>query len=235
MPSPRSASAVPGTWAGSSSATRSCGGDQGSDNDALSFDGTNVCVAVLCPISKQVNAVFFFDRNSDGRTDLSSPHPAYNALPFVVGVDLFVPAAIPATGKTTLELRSRGGGPIRRVNFPNFASVTDIVTVQLNDFDERGPASDVRGGCLRPSTVAFGLHRVRGTRIVRIEAFVNGKRVARRSGRDIIRLKLRGLPRDGKMNVRIVTTHNTGSKVVSTRSWNGCRKGRPRVRVVRGR
>jgi len=110
-------------------------GDQGPESDVLSINGTNVCVAAICPISKQVNALFFFDRNSDGRTDLSSPHPAFNALPFVSAADIFAPAAIPPTGTTSVELRSRGGGPVRAVNFPNFASVTDAVTVQLNDFE----------------------------------------------------------------------------------------------------
>jgi hypothetical protein len=35
------------------------------------------------------------------------------------------------------------------------------------------------------------------------------------------------------MKVRIVATHSTGSKVVSTRSWIGCSKGKPSVRRVR--
>jgi hypothetical protein len=61
---------------------------------------------------------------------------------------------------------------------------------------------------------------------------VNGKRALRTSGRDINRITLRGLPRGGRMSVRIVATHNTGSKVVSTRSWNGCTKGKPRVRWI---
>ena len=201
-------------------------GDQGAGSDVLAFNGTSVCTPVLCPISKQVNALFFLDRNSDGRTDLSSPHPVYSALPFVTGVDIFLPAAIPATGKTTLELRSRGGGPARTVNFPNFASLTDVVTVQLNDFEE---------SCLRPASISFKLHRIRGTRIVGAEAFVNGKRVLRRSARDIARVDLSGLPRDGKMTVRIVATHSGGSKVVSTRTWNGCEKGKPKVRLIRRR
>ncbi len=87
--------------------------------------------------------------------------------------------------------------------------------------------------CLRPSSVAFKLHRVRGTRVVRVDAFVNGRRALKRSGRDIRRVTLTGLPREGRMTVRIVATHSTGSKVISTRTWNRCRKGKPRSRVVR--
>jgi hypothetical protein len=111
---------------------------------------------------------------------------------------------------------------------PNFASLTDVATVQLNDFER----TDGTAPCLRPSSVAFKLHRVRGARVVRVEAFVNGRRALRTSGRDIYRIILRRLPRDGRMSVRIVATHNTGSKVVSARTWNGCTKGKPRVRRI---
>jgi hypothetical protein len=67
---------------------------------------------------------------------------------------------------------------------------------------------------------------------VRVDAYVNGRRKLVRTGGDIRRVELRGLPRGGKMAVRIVATHNTGSKVVSTRSWTGCAKGKPRVRRI---
>jgi hypothetical protein len=89
--------------------------------------------------------------------------------------------------------------------------------------------------CLRPASISFKLHRSRGTRVVRVAAHVNGEPALTRSGRDLRRITLRGLPRDGRMGVRIVATHSTGAKVVSSRSWNGCAKTRPRVRVVRPR
>jgi beta-glucosidase len=86
--------------------------------------------------------------------------------------------------------------------------------------------------CRRAPAIGFKLHRSRHSRVVRVEAFVNGKRTLVRTGRDIRRITLSGLPRSGKLAVRIVATHNTGSKVVSTRSWNGCTKGKPRVRRI---
>jgi hypothetical protein len=89
--------------------------------------------------------------------------------------------------------------------------------------------------CLRSSKVAFKLHRPPRNRIVRVEAFVNGKRKLRRTGRDITRIELTKLPRSGKMKVRIVATHSSGSKVVSTRTWNGCTKGKPSVKRIPGR
>jgi hypothetical protein len=203
-------------------------GDQGEQNDVVALNGTNICTEVLCPVSKRVNAAFFADVHSDGQTDLSTPNPVYSALPFVIGVDIFLPAETPPSGKTTLELRSRGGGPARTVNFPNFASLTDVVTVQLNDFEK----TDATAACRRSSTVRFRLRRRRGAPNVRAVAYVNGRRVLRRSGRDLRRLTLRRLPRDGTMRVRIVTTRSNGSKLVSTRVWRGCAKSKPRTRVI---
>lgn len=86
--------------------------------------------------------------------------------------------------------------------------------------------------CRRPSTLRFKLHRVRGTRVVRVDAYVNGRRRLRRRGRDITRIALAGMPTGGRLRIRIVSTHNTGSKVVSTRTYDGCRKTRPRSRVI---
>jgi hypothetical protein len=88
------------------------------------------------------------------------------------------------------------------------------------------------GDCLRPSTIAFKLHSSRHSRVVRVEAFVNGKRRLRRNGTNLSRVTLTGLKRAGTLRVRIVATHNTGSKVVSSRTWKGCTKGKPRVRRI---
>jgi hypothetical protein len=97
-----------------------------------------------------------------------------------------------------------------------------------------GDSSD--GDCLRPARIGFKLHRKEGSRIVRVVAYVNGRRTVDRRARDMRRVELSKLPRTGRMKVRIVATHVTGSKVVSTRSWDGCVKSRPRVtRIPRRR
>jgi hypothetical protein len=206
-------------------------GDQQGQNDVLSMNGTNVCVPAICPVTKQVNALFFYDRNMDGKTDLSAPDPLFSGLPFITGADVFLPAARPPDGKVDIALTSRGAGPPRRVSFPNRPSTNDGAVVQFWDFE---PVPAV-AACLRPATMRFKLHRVRRTRIVKVEAQLNGRRIARHRGRDIARLTLSGLPRDGRMTIRIVATHSNGSRVVSRRSWDGCRKGRPTVRLVRAR
>jgi hypothetical protein len=89
------------------------------------------------------------------------------------------------------------------------------------------------GSCQRRPSVGFRLKRRDLGRVVRVEAFVNGRRALRRSGRNLRRMRLRGLPRAGTMRVRIVTTRSTGTKLISTRTWRGCRKGRTLVRIVR--
>jgi hypothetical protein len=88
-------------------------------------------------------------------------------------------------------------------------------------------------GCLRSSKIGFKLHRMAGTRVVRVEAYVNGKRRLVTTGHDIKRIVLKNLARSGKLRVRILATHNTGSKVLSQRSWNGCKKGKPTVRAIK--
>jgi hypothetical protein len=110
-------------------------GDQGAERDKLIINNTNVCTAVLCPISKQVNAFFAFDRNRDGQTDLSEPDPVLGELPFIQGGDVYIPASTTASGTTSFRLLSRGVGPVRTLNVPNWDSTTDGVTIQWNDFE----------------------------------------------------------------------------------------------------
>jgi pimeloyl-ACP methyl ester carboxylesterase len=110
-------------------------GDQGSENDVLSVNGTNVINAATSPISHRTNAMFAFDQDSDGVSDVSSPIPVFFGLPFLSAVDLFIPAASPPTGTVRVDLTSRGSGPTREVSFPNYPSSNNTVTVQLNDFE----------------------------------------------------------------------------------------------------
>ena len=88
-------------------------GNQGAQNDRLLIYGLNICTAGLCPISKQVNAFFAFDRNRDGQTDLSSPDPVLSNLPFIQGADVYVRGSSPPDATASWQLRSRGGGPVR--------------------------------------------------------------------------------------------------------------------------
>jgi pimeloyl-ACP methyl ester carboxylesterase len=110
-------------------------GDAGKQSDALKINGLIVCNKVLCPLEHQVNAFFAFDRNRDGKTDLSTPDPVLSSLPFIAGGDVFIPASASAKGTTTFSLRSRGAGPVRTLKTPNWDSATDAVTIQWRDFE----------------------------------------------------------------------------------------------------
>jgi pimeloyl-ACP methyl ester carboxylesterase len=110
-------------------------GDQGAESDTLSVNGTNVLNPATAPITKRVIGMFAFDVGSDGASNVTVPHPVFFSLPFLSGVDLFLPAASPPAGRVTVALRSRGAGRTRELAFPNFPSSTDSVSVGLNDFE----------------------------------------------------------------------------------------------------
>jgi hypothetical protein len=76
----------------------------------------------------------------------------------------------------------------------------------------------------------FKLHHGPGARVVRVDVFVNGNRTLRRKGRNIRSLTVTRLPRR-KFTLKIVATQSSGSKLVSTRRYKGCRKGRPTTRA----
>jgi pimeloyl-ACP methyl ester carboxylesterase len=117
-------------------------GDQGGESDQLLINGLNVCTPTLCPISKQVNAFFAFDRNRDHQTDLSTPDPVLGRLPFIQGADVFIPGSTPPDGVTSFQLLSRGAGPLRTVRTPNWESTNDGTIVQWNDFEQPPPPAD---------------------------------------------------------------------------------------------
>jgi predicted esterase len=87
----------------------------------------------------------------------------------------------------------------------------------------------VRRRCVDRRKFSFRLHHARGARVVRVVVYVNGKRKLRKRGRNITRLTLRRLPKR-KFRVRIVATQNTGSQLISTRTYKGCKKSRPHTR-----
>jgi pimeloyl-ACP methyl ester carboxylesterase len=111
-------------------------GDQGSENDVLTIDGTNIVNAATAPVRHLVNAMFAFNEGNTGVSDVTTPIPTFFAIPFLSAVNLYVPAASPPAGTVSVSLKSRTGGPTRTVNFPNFSSTADSVSVQFNDFDQ---------------------------------------------------------------------------------------------------
>jgi hypothetical protein len=75
----------------------------------------------------------------------------------------------------------------------------------------------------------FRLHHSKRARVVRVAAFVNGRRKLRKRGHDIRHIRLKRLPR-GRFVVRVVSTQSNHHTLVTTRTYRGCRKSRPRGR-----
>jgi hypothetical protein len=111
-------------------------GDQGSQSDVLRINGLSVCNPITCPLSKEVNGLFVADFDRDGRSNTSFTWPAYQTLGFFLSsVDVFAPAHRPPNGDVTVTIKSRGEGPARTLSFPNFSGTTDVVSVELNDYE----------------------------------------------------------------------------------------------------
>jgi len=111
-------------------------GDQGADNDVLEVDGTNVISPATHPIEHFVNATFIFDKGEDGVTNLGVPIAPFSSISFLAGVDLFIPAADPPNATVSVVLKPRGGGHPDVINIPNWASSTDAVSLQFNDYTQ---------------------------------------------------------------------------------------------------
>ena len=94
--------------------TKEFWGDHGGgQSDVLTVEGQNVVTPAVSPISSTTNAVFVFDDDSDGMSDLSEPNQLIASLPFLTHADLFIPAAEPPNDTVEVSLRSRGRGPTR--------------------------------------------------------------------------------------------------------------------------
>jgi putative CocE/NonD family hydrolase len=78
----------------------------------------------------------------------------------------------------------------------------------------------------------FKIHQPKHGRIVRVDAFVNGKLRKRVRGHRVTRIAIARLPRK-RFKVRIVAHWNTGERTISTRVYKGCRKSRPHTHVER--
>jgi hypothetical protein len=84
--------------------------------------------------------------------------------------------------------------------------------------------------CVDRRNFGFTLHHGRHATVVRVDVFVNGKRVLTRRGHDIKRVTIHRLPQ-GRFVVKIVATQSTGSTLTSTRTYHGCKKSKPRTRA----
>lgn len=85
------------------------------------------------------------------------------------------------------------------------------------------------GGCIDTRYFSFRVHRPHGRRVVRVEAYVDGrhiKTVRARHGGSIGRLVLARMP-EGQFTLRIVAHTANHHRIVSIRQYHGCTKGPP--------
>ncbi len=111
-------------------------GDQGAENDVLEVNGTNVVSPATHPIERFVNATFIFDKGMDGVTNLGVPIAPFSAISFLAAVDLYIPAANPPNASVSVVLIPRDAGHTQTISIPNWASSTDKVTLQFDDYNQ---------------------------------------------------------------------------------------------------
>ncbi|MEW6268138.1 MAG: alpha/beta fold hydrolase [Thermodesulfobacteriota bacterium] len=111
-------------------------GDQGVESDVLQVNGANVINAATSPIDNRTIGLFVFDEGSDGVSELDAPISTIFGIPFLTGVDHYVPADPEGSGTTTVALKPRGRlASGRSVSFPSTASTAAAISVRLNDYD----------------------------------------------------------------------------------------------------
>jgi pimeloyl-ACP methyl ester carboxylesterase len=112
-------------------------GDLGTASDVLEINGTGVVnptTASCASIAAGSAAVFAFDDNSDGVSNVNFVPFPFGPLAFLTATDLFIPASPPGT--VSVLTVPRGGGAAWTVHVPNLPSTEARVVINLNDFEE---------------------------------------------------------------------------------------------------
>lgn len=112
-------------------------GDQSNPRavDRLTFNGVNVINPEIAPRRRRVIAIFNFDRNADGVSDLAQALEPFASISFLTGVDNYLPASPNASGTITVRETMRGN---RRhtvtTRVPNWPAVGDTISVYFKDY-----------------------------------------------------------------------------------------------------
>jgi hypothetical protein len=89
--------------------------------------------------------------------------------------------------------------------------------------------------CIDQRRFKFKIHQPPRQRVVNVNVYINGKRRYSRRGKQVKTISIKKLPSTGRYVVRIVALTNIGRRVISTRTYKNCRKGKPSTRVDRGK
>ncbi|MCC8246133.1 hypothetical protein [Saccharothrix luteola] len=107
------------------------------DSDRLELDGVNVLEPAVSPRLRQVLAAFAFDDNCDRASTPGVALPPFATLPFLTGVDAYLPAQADGGDAIRVTQVARGGGT-RTIAVPNRPSDAHAVTVQFKDYLDSG-------------------------------------------------------------------------------------------------
>ncbi|MEV8443881.1 hypothetical protein AB0425_41460 [Actinosynnema sp. NPDC051121] len=108
------------------------------DSDRLEIDGVNVLEPAVSPRLRQVIAAFAFDDNCDRTSTPGVALPPFATLPFLTGVDAYLPARADGGGTIRVTQAARGSdGRSRTIAVPNWPSDAHSVTVQFKDYLDR--------------------------------------------------------------------------------------------------
>jgi lipase/uncharacterized protein/lipase (class 2) len=128
-------------------------GSSEQERDELKFNGLNICVPVICPLTKVVNAIFVGEGAKHPKeTNLSEPNPTYSSIPFITGAEVYIPATSKSvtsdvpTETVKVQLNSRGEGPtgsaeakaktLEEMSVPNWDSSTNQIELEWHDFQK---------------------------------------------------------------------------------------------------
>lgn len=107
--------------------------DQGADNDRLAINGQEVLSPSKSPRDNRTIGIFIHDAGIDGRSDLTAEVPP-TGLPFLIGVDLVIPAGDPPPGTTSVRAWPRNGTGAEAFCIPAYSSLEHRSSVQFNSF-----------------------------------------------------------------------------------------------------
>lgn len=112
-------------------------GDQGDRDDSLTINGTEVISELTAPLLKRLSVLFLHDRGSDQQSDMTRLDPVLGQLPFMSGLDLYMPASADGSGTIEIRLKSRRGDDDQVINVPNWPSTqVRSVSVQFKDYSQ---------------------------------------------------------------------------------------------------
>ncbi len=107
--------------------------DQGAANDSLAVNGREVLTPAKSPRDNRTIGIFMHDAGVDGRTDLAA-EVSPTGLPFLIGIDLVIPAGDPPPGTTSVRARPRNGVGYETVCIPAHSSLDHRSSVQFNSY-----------------------------------------------------------------------------------------------------